>query len=318
MNTTIFKNPLTLEKAMQLSKELPALPFNSTPLFSKGPENNPVTSFEPVKAFDNVYWIGSQAVGAVIINTGDGYVMIDDGSSDAEAEHMAKSLEKLNINGNEIKLIIISHEHFDHYGGTSYFLKNVCPNAKIAISRIGWNLLQTVPTEFAFTDPRPEKADILIFDGMCLELGNTKILCVLTPGHSDGCVSFIFNAIYKNEEIMVGMMGGSAVWPNMPQIRMYQSSIEYFKLYTDMAECDAFISAHRRKDLLDKVNDSWNGTCRNPWVCGKENYDEEYLTPFRNNALRTVKSDSTQIYMMPVSPVTGEAKAEGSPIPEKI
>ena len=157
MKTDIFKNPLNLEEAVIESQKLPVLPFNSSPVISKVAEKGSVNPFAPVKVFDNVYWAGSQAVGAVIIDTEDGYVMIDDGSNDDEAQHIAQSLEKLGIDGRKIKLIIISHEHFDHYGGTSYFLKNACPDAKIAISRIGWNLLQTVPTEFAFTDPRPEK-----------------------------------------------------------------------------------------------------------------------------------------------------------------
>ncbi|MBR5873881.1 MAG: MBL fold metallo-hydrolase [Oscillospiraceae bacterium] len=315
---SLFDNALNLEKAVSETKKLAAFPYNPAPVISKVAENGPVNPFAPVKVFDNVYWVGSQAVGAVVIDTGDGYVMIDDGSNDPEAQHMAESLEKLGIDGTKIKLIIISHEHFDHYGGTSYFLKNVCPDAKIAISRIGWNLLQTVPTEFAFTDPRPEKADILLADGMCLEVGNTKIFCILTPGHSDGCVSFIFNAEYKGEEIMVGMMGGSATWPNMPQIRMYQSSIEYFKLYTDMAGCNAFALAHRRKDVLDKIALSWSGEQENPWVCTKEEYDKAYLTQFRNNALRAIKCDEVQLYMMPASPVTGHAKEESSPIPERM
>ena len=318
MKTDIFKTPLNLEEAVIESQKLPVLPFNSSPVISKVAEKGSVNPFAPVKVFDNVYWAGSQAVGAVIIDTEDGYVMIDDGSNDDEAQHIAQSLEKLGIDGRKIKLIIISHEHFDHYGGTSYFLKNVCPDAKIAISRIGWNLLQTVPTEFAFTDPRPEKADIFLTDGMCLEIGNTKILCILTPGHSDGCVSFVFNARYKDEEIMVGMMGGSATWPNMPQIRMYQNSIDYFKLYTDMAECNAFVSAHRRKDVLENVAQSWSGECQNPWLCSKEDFDEKYLTQFRNNALCAVKCDEVQLYMMPASPMTGHSKEEGSPIPERM
>ena len=50
----------------------------------------------------------------------------------------------------------------------------------------------------------------------------------------------------------------------------------------------------------------------------KEDFDEKYLTQFRNNALRAVKCDEVQLYMMPASPMTGHAKEEGSPIPERL
>ena len=317
MNKTVFQNPLSVEEAAALSKQLPAFPYNPHPVISKQPEARPSVPYAPVQAFDNVYWIGSQSVGGVLIDTGNGYILIDDGCNDMEAAHMAESLVQLGMDGSDIKLIFISHEHFDHYGGTSYFLKNVCPDARVAISRIGWNLLQTVPTEFAFMDPRPEKADILLSDGMCIRLGNTNILSILTPGHSDGCMSFIFNAAYHGEEIMVGMMGGSAAWPNMPQIRMYQSSIDYFKLYTDLAGCNAFIAAHQMKEALDQVQESWNGTCENPWLCRKEDFDEKYLTRFRTNALRSLRCSGLQTYRMPPMPGTDTARDEGSPIPER-
>ena len=117
---------------------------------------------------------------------------------------------------------------------------------------------------------------------------------------------------------MAGMMGGSATWPNMPQIRMYQNSIDYFKLYTDMAGCNAFVSAHQPKNMLEKVALSWSGECEHPWLCAKEAFDEKYLTQFRNNALRALKCDEVQLYMMPASPMTGHSKEEGSPIPERI
>lgn len=318
MNRTFFQNPLSIEEAVMQSNQLPALPYNPHPVISKEPESDSCVPFEPVRAFDNVYWIGSQSVGAVLIDTGDGYILIDDGSNDTEAAHMADSLKQSGLNGADIRLIIISHEHFDHYGGTSYFLKNVCPKAKVAISRIGWNLLQTVPTEFAFVEPRPQKADILLSDGMCIRLGNTNIISILTPGHSDGCMSFIFNAAYHGEEISVGMMGGSAAWPNLPQLRIYQSSIEYFRQYTDMAGCNAFISAHQRETTLDLVRDSWNGICENPFICRKEEFNDKYLASFRNNALRSLRCHGLQTYMMPPSPVTGEIRPEGSPVPERL
>ena len=70
--------------------------------------------------------------------------MIDDGSNSMEGEYIANSMKELGLDPSNVKMILIIHEHFDHYGGTTFFLNNVCPDAKIAMSKKGWNLLQTV------------------------------------------------------------------------------------------------------------------------------------------------------------------------------
>lgn len=308
---TIFESTVTLEEAASVSLSKPYLPYQPCPEFSKPPKSGEIYPIEPLKVFDNVYWMGTRAVGVLVIDTGDGFIMIDSGSSDAEAAYIAESFARMGLDPAKIRLIVVSHEHFDHYGGVPYFIRNVCPDVLLAISRTGWNLLQTVPTEFAFIEPRPEKADILVDDGLCLKLGDTRLFCVSTPGHSAGCLSFIFNSSLHGEELTVGVMGGSAVWPNFPEARMYQNSIEYFKLFTDLAGCNAFSAVHQREEVLDLVRDHWNKGTAHPWACTKDTFNEAYLQPFRNKVLNTIYSDFIQQYLMP------NGRPEGSPLPSR-
>ncbi|MDO4414983.1 MAG: MBL fold metallo-hydrolase [Erysipelotrichaceae bacterium] len=302
---------ITPEEAATFSHRKPFLPYQPNPVISKLPKNGTLQPIEPLKVFDNVYWMGSRAVGVLVIDTGEGFVMIDSGSNDTEAAHIAGSFARMDLNAADIRLIVISHEHFDHYGGVPYFLREVCPDAMVAISRTGWNLLQTVPTEFAFTQPRPQKADILMDDGLCMKVGNTRLLCISTPGHSAGCMSFIFNSSFHGEDLSVGVMGGSAVWPNFPEARLYENSIEYFKLYTDSAGCNAFSAVHQNEAELNKVRDHWNKGTEHPWVCRKEEFDSACLQEFRNKAQNTIYSGRMQPYMMP------NGTEEGSPLPPR-
>ncbi len=85
----------------------------------------PYPSIAPIKLFDNFYFVGTTAVGVFIIDTGDGLVMLDSGINNDDAANMKKDMKKLGLNPSKIKLILISHEHFDHYGGVQYLKKNV-------------------------------------------------------------------------------------------------------------------------------------------------------------------------------------------------
>lgn len=310
MMNRLFK-AITPEEAAVLTQKRPFLPYNPEPVISKPPKNAPLQPIEPLKVFDNVYWMGSKAVGVIVIDTGDGFMMIDSGSDEREAAHIARSFAEMGLDASKIRLIVISHEHFDHYGGLSWFKKEVCPDALTAMSRTGWNLLQTVPTEFAFTQPRPQNIDIFMEDGLCLKTGNTELLCLSTPGHSAGCISFIFNASLHGEEISVGVMGGSAVWPNFPEARLYENSIEYFRLYTDLFECNAFAAVHQSEQELDRVRDHWSKGTGHPWACSKEDFDRAYLQGFRDKVQNTIYSGMMQEYLMP------NGKPEGSPLPER-
>ena len=302
---------VTPEEASKLSLSKPFLAYQPDPVISKMPKNSPLHPIEPLRVFDNVWWMGSRSVGVLVIDTGDGLVMIDSGSSSTEAEYIVQSFSETGLDASAVKLIVISHEHFDHYGGLPYFTKEVCPKALTAMSRTGWNFLQTVPTEFAFTQPRPDKIDILIDDGLCLAVGNTKLLCIATPGHSAGCISFIFNSSLHGEKIRVGMMGGSAVWPNFPETRLYASSIEYFRLYTDLAGCNAFSAVHQNESELNKVRDHWSKGTPHPWVSSEEGYNAAYLQGFRDKVQKALYSGRMQPYLMP------DGSLEGSPLPER-
>ena len=172
----------------------------------------PYRSMDPIKLFDNLYFVGTTAVGSFIIDTGDGLVMLDTGNGEEDVALMVEDMKKLGLDPSKIKVIFISHEHFDHYGGVQYLRKNICPEAKVAMSLVGWNMLQAAPMEWAYIGTRPESVDIYTIDGMKLKIGDVIIQIVATPGHSPGCLSFIFPVSDNGEPHMAGVMGGSAVW----------------------------------------------------------------------------------------------------------
>jgi metallo-beta-lactamase class B len=267
--------PLTVNPG--ISPELPA-PFRP-----------PFTSINPVRLFDNLDFVGTTAVGAFIVDSGDGLVMFDTGNGDEDAALMADDMKKIGLDPAKIKLIFISHEHFDHYGGVQFFKKNICPNAKVAMSLVGWNMLQSTPMESPYIGKRPQKVDIYLTDRMKIKIGNETFQVVATPGHSPGCMSFIFPVTDHGDQHMAGLMGGSAVWPTQVETYLYKSSIEYFNAFAAAERCDVGLIFHSQESDFAALRLRKSGE-PNPLVVGTERFNTIYLEKFRERYRQMIES----------------------------
>ncbi len=253
----------------------------------------PTDRSDPIKLFDNLYFVGTTAVGSFIIDSGDGLVMLDTGNGEEDVALMAEDMKKLGLDPSKIKVIFISHEHFDHYGGVQYLRKNICPEAKVAMSLVGWNMLQAAPMEWAYIGTRPESVDIYVIDGMKLKIGDVIIQVVATPGHSPGCLSFIFPVSDNGEPHMAGVMGGSAVWPSQVEARQYKASVEYFKAFASGAGCDVGLYFHSQERDFSALRKRKPGET-NPLVIGTDKFNSVYLNSFRERYRRVIDAGETK------------------------
>jgi metallo-beta-lactamase class B len=261
------------------------------------PSANPnfdLTPIEPTRLFDDFYYVGTISVGSFVIDTKDGLIMIDTGWGGPDCSQFVNDIKRLGLNPNKIKLILISHEHLDHYGGVPYLKKNVCPNAQVAMSTIGWNYLQVRPAEplgGPYGNPRPESIDLFLMDGQKITVGNTLIQIISTPGHSHGCVSFIIPVADNGIPHMVGIMGGIALSPDWDKSYLYKASIEYFQRFTREAKCDVGLKVHfwGYDAELKALRVRKPGEI-NPFVIGTENFETVYLQQFRDRFQSTIKN----------------------------
>jgi len=290
---------LTITEAMATLK-IPEAAAKLNTGFGTSPElpnpfRPPFTSIEPIKLFDRFYFVGTTSVGAYLAETDEGLVLFDTGSCDTDAALMVADMKKLGLDPSKIKLIFLSHEHFDHYGGVQYFKKNICPDAKVAMSLIGWNMLQTVPLEGPYIGMRPQSVDIFLTDGMKIKVGETIFQLVYTPGHSAGCMSFIISVADYGEPHVIGLMGGSAVWATQLETRLYKSSIEYFKAFAEAAKCDIGLGFHYQEGNFLPLRLRKSGE-KNPLVIGVEQFDTVYLKQFRDRYQGMLDSENVKPY----------------------
>jgi len=166
---------------------------------------------EPFQIFGNLYYIGDKKVCSHLIDTGDGLIVFDTGFRNAIHMQM-ESIRKLGFDPADIKYIIHSHEHFDHFGGSDDFRKLY--GCKICMSAAGTQLLRERPDRaLVHLGPMVEDEipwpDVELADGEVLTLGNTSIRCVLTPGHTGGVMTFFFDVTDGEKTLRAGYFGGA-------------------------------------------------------------------------------------------------------------
>lgn len=210
-------------------------------------ENKVISDIRPFNMFGNLYFVGSSKVSVHIIKTELGLVMIDTGYPDMY-EQILSSMEELSLDPKDICAIFHSHGHIDHFGCTER-LKQLS-GAKTYISRIDNDIVNgTLDLSWAVELNLPRMpffdCDVLIEDGDVFNFGSTSVRCRLTPGHTDGVLSFFVNVTDGKEELIAAMHGGAGL------NTLEKSFLDKYGMSTDVRQ--VFIKS--AKALMDEKVD---------------------------------------------------------------
>ncbi|HZM60447.1 MAG TPA: MBL fold metallo-hydrolase, partial [Vicinamibacterales bacterium] len=72
---------------------------------------------EPVKVFDNMYYVGMTEYSAWAITTSQGIILLDAIYDYSIEDEVVGGLKKLGLNPADIKYVVVAHGHLDHAGG---------------------------------------------------------------------------------------------------------------------------------------------------------------------------------------------------------
>lgn len=168
---------------------------------------------EPFRIFGNLYFVGTRFVSSHVVDTGDGLILID--SQYPQCTYLLlENIRKVGLDPYDIKYILHSHGHYDHIGGTRAIVE--LTGAKTVLGRpdrdyVNGTVDLTWAKELGYTYYEMFEPDILIDDGYVLELGNTRIRCVSTPGHTPGVMSFFFDVTDGKNTYTAAMFGGAGM-----------------------------------------------------------------------------------------------------------
>ena len=235
----------------------------------RGPMKMP--TLPATKVFDQLYYLGHEDVSSWALLTSDGIVLFDTLHSADEAQtYIEGGLRSLHLDPAQIKYIILTHGHPDHFGGSKYLQEKFHPH--VIMSASDWDLA----SQFGTKNPEAGLAarDMVATDGQTLTVGNTKIRIYVTPGHTTGTLSTIFPVTDKGQPHVVSFFGGYGTqFIDRDTSKggftvMRNSLLRFAKLSLD-AGADVILANHTFNDDSDvkvaAVNAGTTGG-RNPWV----------------------------------------------------
>ena len=146
-------------------------------------------SQKPIRIYGNTYWVGTHGLGAVLITSDEGHVLIDGGLPES-APNIVASIEALGFRVEDIKLILNSHAHFDHAGGIAALQR--ASGATVAASPWSARSLErgaSIPgdPQYEIGIPYAPVHDVrVIDDGETVRVGPLALTAHFTPGHTPG------------------------------------------------------------------------------------------------------------------------------------
>lgn len=229
----------------------------------------------PGQAFDNLYYIASSWVTAWALKTSDGIILIDALNNSLEARGLIEGgMVKLGLDPSQIKYVVVTHAHGDHYGGVNYFVDKY--KARVISTEADWQQMDGGTLEFPYKGwmERP-KRDIVVKDGDKLTLGDTTMTFYITPGHTLGTISPVFDVKSGGRTHKAMLWGGTAFnfGKDVPRLEGYIAATERMAGVARSTPVDVMVSNHPNYDSVlakSKLRMERGPQGANPFVIGTE------------------------------------------------
>jgi metallo-beta-lactamase class B len=151
----------------------------------------------PVRIHANTYLVGTCGISSILVVGDSGDILIDGGPENA-ADLIADNIRRLGFSPRDVKIILNSHEHFDHAGGIARLQR--LTGAQLYASPAQAKVLRTGSP--SGDDPQagmlkpfsPARVDHIVQDGEMVRLGNLALFPTFTAGHTAGAITWHWGA----------------------------------------------------------------------------------------------------------------------------
>ena len=233
---------------------------------------------DPGRIFDNLSFVGSAWVSAWAISTSQGIILIDALNNADEARRVIDDgLRKVGLDPAGIRWVIVTHAHGDHYGGLEHLLPRYRPG--VVMSEADWRQAEgrlEFDSRLWGRPPRFDAArDLRATDGSRVVLGDTTVTLYVTPGHTEGTLTPVFDVTVAGRRHRVLLWGGTAFnfGKDVPRLESYIAATRRMaELARKETAIDVMLSNHPVFDdslaKMDAMRRGGGG--RHPFVIGNE------------------------------------------------
>lgn len=162
---------------------------------------------EPFRVIGPLYYVGNLNVGCYLLDSGDGLILIDTAFPQTVYQ-LFESIRKVGFDPRDIKIILLTHGHYDHCGGMKKVKEYT--KAEVYAGKEDLFILQDRHDMLYCFDLEYEEFAIDHFyeENVPIQLGNISITPVHTPGHTPGTYSLFFELEEAGRSYRCGLQGG--------------------------------------------------------------------------------------------------------------
>lgn len=252
-------------------RPLPPLPTDPHDCLVQGCERPWEVAVDPFPVAPRTWYVGNNWVGAYLLQSTEGLILIDT-TMQPQVYLVFEAIRKLGFDIADLKLILVSHMHYDHLGGVRPLVE--ASGARVMMSREDWAFLNERPDQL-LNDGYPWGAftpDDFYADNRPVVFGDRVIRTILTPGHTPGTTSFFFEVEQAGETLLVGMHGGIGLITvtgeylaenNLP-LSLQQDYLNSLLRLRDMPVAITLGSHPAQVAMMDRVDDIREG--HNPFL----------------------------------------------------
>lgn len=208
--------------------------------------------FPAHRMIGNIYYVGSRGLASYLITTPAGNILIN-GNLKTSVPLIRESIEKLGFHFSDVKILLISHAHFDHDAGSAEIKR--LTGAKYMVMDADVDVVESGgKSDFQYGDDATllypaAKVDRVLHDGDEVKLGDTTLIGHKTAGHTRGCTTWIMKVTDSGKTYDVVIVGSPNVNPGYKLV----NNVRYPEIADDYARgfrvlkslpCDVFLGAH--------------------------------------------------------------------------
>jgi metallo-beta-lactamase class B len=230
----------------------------------------------PFRIADNLYYVGSQDLASYLVVTPQGDILINS-NLESSPPLIKKSVEQLGFRFSDVKILLISHAHFDHDAGSAEIKR--LTGARYMVMDGDVPVVESGGAkDFQYPKDRypAVKVDRVLQDGDEVRLGGAVLVAHKTPGHTRGCTTWTMRVVIGGKPQSVVIVGSWNVNSGYRLVDKPGEPASYPGIAADYERtfvtlkglpCDVFLGAHGEYfNMLEKLQRIKAGAGESVWI----------------------------------------------------